>query len=104
MQELPPFIGKRLKNILIVVRSKNGLTDWILLREKIAMIINANSHLPAVTAQDVGRELYHKRHDEVKILGTEDSLKRIAWILGRVDDMFKVQARPASLVVRRVSV
>ena len=66
------------------------------------MIAVANSKLPSVTAQDVGRELYHDRQDMVQIIGDAGALKKIAWIFKRVPDMFDVQFYQSSLIVRRV--
>jgi hypothetical protein len=64
------------------------------------MVIQANAALPAVTAQDVGRELYHRRRQIVQIIGDPGALKKIAWIFQRVPDMFDVRFLDASLVVR----
>ena len=67
------------------------------------MVVVANIYLPAVTAQDVGREIYHGRHDMVRIIGDEGSLSKIAWIFQRVPDMFEVQYLTSGLIVRRGS-
>lgn len=67
------------------------------------MVMTANSKLPAMTAQDVGRELYHRRYDMVQIIGDEPTLERIAWIFQRVPDMFVIQFKYASLIVRRAT-
>jgi hypothetical protein len=67
------------------------------------MVMVANSQLPSVTAQDVGRELYHGRQDVVQIIGDEPSLKKVAWIFERVPDMFEVQCQYATLIVRRAT-
>ncbi|HEX9922262.1 MAG TPA: hypothetical protein VGD99_06345 [Anaerolineae bacterium] len=64
------------------------------------MVIKANATLPAVTAQDVGRELYHHRQKFVQIIGDPGALKKIAWIFERVPDMFDIRFLNASLVVR----
>ena len=64
-------------------------------------IIKANPYFPAVTALDVGRDLYHRRHDVMQIIGDRNSLSKIAWILDRVTDMFDVQSHSNSLIVRR---
>ena len=66
------------------------------------MVTVANSRLPSVTAQDVGRDLYHKRQDVAQIIGDERTLKAIAWIFQRVPDMFDVQSYQCFLIVRRV--
>ena len=66
------------------------------------MVAIANSKLPSVTAQDVGRELYHDRQDLVQIIGDMNTLRKIAWIFQRVPDMFDVQFHQSSLIVRRV--
>jgi hypothetical protein len=65
------------------------------------MVIVANIQFPAVTAQDVGREIYHGRHEMVRIIGDESSLRKIAWIFQRVPDMFEVQRQAYALTVRR---
>lgn len=65
------------------------------------MVIEANAQLPSVTAQDAGREIYHGRHDTVRIIGDESSLKKIAWIFQRVPDMFAVRFQNSSLLVYR---
>lgn len=65
------------------------------------MVVVANMHFPAVTAQDVGREVYHGRHEMVRIIGDEGSLSKIAWIFERVPDMFEVQRQTSGLIVRR---
>jgi hypothetical protein len=67
------------------------------------MIIEANPQLPSVTAQDVGREIYHGRHEVVRIVGDKNSLQKIAWIFQRVPDMFAVRFQNSSLIVRRAS-
>jgi hypothetical protein len=64
------------------------------------MVIQANAALPAVTAQDVGRDLYHHRQKIVQIIGDPGALKKIAWIFQRVPDMFDIRFLNASLVVR----
>lgn len=65
------------------------------------MVIIANMRFPAVTAQDVGREVYHGRQEAVRIVGDERSLSQIAWIFQRVPDMFEVQNYSTELIVRR---
>lgn len=65
------------------------------------MVVVANMYFPAVTAQDVGREVYHGRHEMVRIVGDEGSLTKIAWIFQRVPDMFEVQRQTSVLIVRR---
>jgi hypothetical protein len=65
--------------------------------------IEANPQLPSVTAQDVGREIYHGRHEVVRIVGDKNSLQKIAWIFQRVPDMFAVRFQHSSLIVRRAS-
>ncbi|MCL4299296.1 MAG: hypothetical protein KJ077_26415 [Anaerolineae bacterium] len=65
------------------------------------MVVLANLHFPAITAQDVGREVYHGRHEMVRIIGDERSLGKIAWIFQRVPDMFEVQHQTSGLIVRR---
>ena len=65
------------------------------------MVIVADMQFPAVTAQDVGREVYHGRHEAVCIIGDESSLSKIAWIFKRVPDMFEVQRQTSGLIVRR---
>jgi hypothetical protein len=70
-------------------------------RDEEIMVVVANIHLPAVTAQDVGREVYHGRHEVIRIVGDEGSLSRIAWIFQRVPDMFDVQRHAYELIVRR---
>lgn len=70
-------------------------------RIKMLMVMVANSQLPSVTAQDVGRELCHGRQDLVQVIGNEPSLKKIAWIFDRVPDMFELQLQGTSLIVRR---
>ncbi len=67
------------------------------------MVVVANMHFPAVTAQDVGREIYHGRQEAVRIIGDEGSLSKIAWIFQRVPDMFVVQRHSSWLIVRRGS-
>jgi hypothetical protein len=69
-----------------------------------AMVIEAGYHFPSIVAQNAGREIYHGRQDMVKIMGDENSLKKIAWIFSRVPDMFDVQLRPSFLVVRRAKI
>lgn len=64
-------------------------------------VMVANNRLPSVTAQNAGRELYHRRQEMVQIIGQERCLKKIAWIFQRVPDMFEVQRQPGSLIVRR---
>lgn len=63
----------------------------------------ANSKLPAVTAQDVGRDLYYGRVEIVQIIGDEKILKRIAWILKQVPDLFEVRFQRDVLVVTRAA-
>jgi hypothetical protein len=70
---------------------------------QLLMVVTANMHFPAITAQDVGREVYHGRHEMVRIIGDERSLGLIAWIFQRVPDMFEVQHQTSGLVVRRGS-
>ncbi|MBE7474819.1 MAG: hypothetical protein HS114_37275 [Anaerolineales bacterium] len=65
------------------------------------MVVIANMRFPAVTAQDVGREVYHGRQEAVCIVGDERSLSQIAWIFQRVPDMFEVQRYSTELIVRR---
>jgi hypothetical protein len=67
------------------------------------MVIKANPKLPAMTAQDVGRELYHRRYDVVQIIGDKHTLERIAWVFRRVPDMFALQFKYTSLIVRRAA-
>ena len=66
------------------------------------MITVANPRLPSVTAQNVGRDLYHKRQDVAQIIGDEHSLKAIVWIFQRVPDMFDIQFYPTFIIIRRV--
>jgi hypothetical protein len=63
-------------------------------------VMQANPILPAVTAQDAGRELIHQRLKVVQIMGDPDTLKKIAWIFQRVPDLFDLQCLDSSLVVR----
>jgi hypothetical protein len=66
------------------------------------MIILASDKLPSITAQHVGRELYHCRQDVVRIIGSKRVLETIAWIFKKVPDMFETQFTfPFLLVVRR---
>jgi phosphohistidine phosphatase SixA len=65
------------------------------------LIIKANEKLPALTCQDVGRELYHKRYNVVQIIGHTPTLRKIAWIFAKVSDMFDLQFQYASIIVRR---
>jgi hypothetical protein len=65
------------------------------------MIVKANTHFPAITAQVVGREVYYGRHEVVCITGDKGSLSKIAWIFERVPDMFEVQRQTSGLIVRR---
>jgi hypothetical protein len=65
------------------------------------LVVKANENLPALTCQDVGRELYHKRYDVAQIIGPSHTLQKIAWIFERASDMFELQFQYASLVVRR---
>ena len=65
------------------------------------MVIVADMQFPAVTAQDVGREVYQGRQEAVRIIGDESSLSKIAWIFQRVPDMFEVQRQAHVLIVRR---
>ncbi len=64
-------------------------------------IVKANPMLPAVTAQDVGRDLCQKRQDVVQIIGEKPTLDTIAWIFQRIPDMFTARFRDASLIVCR---
>jgi hypothetical protein len=64
-------------------------------------VVVADKRLPSVTAQNVGRELYHRRQDIVQIIGEERCLKKIAWIFQRVPDMFDIQLQKGSLIARR---
>ena len=66
------------------------------------MIVTANTHFPAITAQVVGREVYYGRHEVVWIIGDKSSLSKIAWIFDQVPDMFEVQRQTSGLIVRRV--
>jgi hypothetical protein len=70
-------------------------------RDEVRRAVVANNRFPSLTAQDVGRDLYHGRRDWVKIVGDKQSLSRIAWIFQRVPDMFEVKFQPHSLIVRR---
>jgi hypothetical protein len=63
-------------------------------------VMQANTILPAVTAQDAGRELIHHRLKVVQIMGDPVTLKKIAWIFQRVPDLFDLQCLDSSLVVR----
>ncbi len=65
------------------------------------MVIVANSNFPAVTAQNVGREVYHGRQEAICIVGDEGSLNQIVWIFQRVPDMFELQRQTSRLIVRR---
>ena len=65
------------------------------------MVVRANSRLPSVTTQDVGRDLYHGRQDVVQIVGDRRTLENIAWIFQKVPDMFEIQFKSMSLIVRR---
>lgn len=68
------------------------------------MIIWASHKWPSITAQDVGRELYNCREDVVRIVGSRQVLKTIAWIFKKNSDMFDVRFWfPFVLVIRRVS-
>lgn len=64
----------------------------------------ANPVLPAMTAQDVGRDLYYGRAETVEIVGDEKNLRRIAWILKRVPDLFDVRFQRNALVVSRATI
>lgn len=64
-------------------------------------IVKANPKLSSVTAQDVGRDLYHGRQETVRIVGDRHALENIAWIFKRVPDLFTIQVRSNSLIVRR---
>jgi len=61
----------------------------------------ANDRLPSLTAQYVGREIYHGRQDIVRVIGDQHTLEKIAWIFRRVPDMFEVVCGSSSLLVRR---
>lgn len=66
------------------------------------MIILASRKWPSITAQDVGRELYHYRQDVVRIVGSKRVLKTIAWIFKKDSDLFETQfSFPFLLVIRR---
>lgn len=65
------------------------------------LTIVVNEQLPAVTAQDAGREVYHGRQESVQIIGDEVSSKQIAWIFSTVPDLFEIQLNCSSLIVRR---
>ena len=65
----------------------------------VVKVVVANEALPAVTAQDVGRVLYHGRQKLVQIVGSEETLQKIGWIFQRVPDMFGFKEQPGSLVV-----
>ncbi len=67
------------------------------------LTVAATAQLPALVAQDVGRELHYGRQDIVRIIGDQWTLKQIAWIFERVPDMFTVQRQLSALVVRRAS-
>jgi hypothetical protein len=68
------------------------------------MIILASGKWPSITAQDVGRELYHCRQDVVRIIGSKRVLKTIAWIFKKDPDMFETQfSFPFLLIVRRAA-
>lgn len=64
-------------------------------------IVKANPLLPAITAQDVGRDLCHRRQDVVQIIGERPTLENIAWIFQRIPDMFTARFRDTSLIVCR---
>jgi hypothetical protein len=68
--------------------------------DKMAMTVHANVQLPSMTAQDVGRELYHNRQNEVRVMGDKNTLKKIIWILQGLPDMVTVQPQPSLLIVR----
>jgi hypothetical protein len=63
------------------------------------MVMVANIRRPSITAQDAGRELFHRRQDVVKIIGDDLSLKKIAWIFAQVPDMFKFRRLASCLIV-----
>ncbi len=65
------------------------------------LVLRANRLLPALTAQNVGRELYHQRYNVVQIIGARPTLQKIAWIFARASDMFDIRFQYDSLVVRR---
>ena len=65
------------------------------------MVVIANSKYPSITAQNIGRELYHGREEMVQIIGNKHTLKAIAWIFAKVPDMFEIQFKSASLIVSR---
>jgi hypothetical protein len=65
------------------------------------MVIVANQQLPSLTAQAVGRDLYHGRQDVVQIIGDKNCLRKIAWIFETVPDLFDAKFQNTSLVVRR---
>jgi hypothetical protein len=65
------------------------------------MVIKANPKLPAITAQNVGRELYYGRQTVVQIIGDKETLENIAWILEDALDMLDLQFQHCSLIVRR---
>jgi hypothetical protein len=68
------------------------------------MIIWASRKWPSITAQDVGRELYHCREDVVRIIGSRHVLNTIAWMFKKNTDMFEVKFWfPFILVIRRVN-
>jgi hypothetical protein len=72
-------------------------------RKSRQMAIVADANFPAITAQNVGREIYHGRQDVVRIVGDKRTLGKIAWIFQKVPDLFTIRLQCASLVVVRAS-
>jgi hypothetical protein len=65
------------------------------------LVVKADDKFPALTCQDVGREVYHQRYSVAQIIGHKQTLRKIAWIFSKVPDMFNLRFRDASLIVRR---
>jgi hypothetical protein len=64
-------------------------------------MVKADPKLPALIAQNVGCEVYHGRQDAVQIIGDKATLEKITWLFQQAPDMFTIQFKSASLIVRR---
>jgi hypothetical protein len=65
-------------------------------------VVVADATFPAITAQNVGQDIYQGRQNKVRIIGDKHSLGKIAWIFRKVPDMFALRFQCSSLVVSRV--
>jgi len=64
-------------------------------------IHQADPQLPALTVQEVGREVAPGRSRALLILGPPDTLDHLAWLFGPLSELSVIERGAASLLVRQ---